>query len=309
MKKEAINTLAVKYVELLEGFNGKWENPVIDFRAINNFSKKSYRGVNMLLLSLVTSLKQCNKYGTFKQWTEAGFRIKKGAKGLPVVFWKAYEKEIEEKEEGKEGQEEGKTNTLNEEEGNKEKKKETFLVARLYTVFNGADVEGFNNYQENIPANSFDPAEVEKIEAFFNSIEGLTITRNLTSTAFYNPITDTVNVPPTQNYKKLIELCSSFAHEVAHSTGHQKRLNRDLSGHFGDENYAKEELIAEITAGMVAGELGYPYMFNSQILAYLASWLKAIRTEKSKEKLLLNACKQAQEATDWILAHSNLKLN
>jgi len=304
-KNEVIAKIADKYCELLENFTGEWENPIIDFRALNNFSKKCYRGFNLVFLGFIASRKNCNKFATFKQWTEAGFRIKKGAKGIPVFFWKAYTKRTAEalNEEPIETTETDETETDNE-----QKKEKTFLVARQYTVFNGADVEGFTNTADNVPADSFDIAEIEKIETFFNTIEnGAKVERLLTASAYYSPTTDTVNVPPTKNYKKIIELCGSFAHEFAHSTGHPNRLNRDMSGHFGDASYAREELIAEISAGMIAGRLGYAYQFDKQVLAYLKSWLRAIPEAREKGKLLLSVCKEAQRATDWIISHSNLK--
>lgn len=298
-KQDVIATIANKYCELLENFSGEWENPVIDFRALNNFSKKSYRGFNAMYLSFISSLRNCNKYGTFKQWTEAGFRIKSGAKGIPVFFWKAYTKAENLNEQPLEASETDAENN--------EKKEKTFLVARKYIVFNGADVEGFNP-KENLPSDSFDKNEIEKIENFFNNIEnGAKITRFASASAYYNKQEDIVNVPPTINYKSLIELCSSFAHEFAHSTGNEIRLNRDLSGKFGSASYAREELIAEISAGMIAGHLGYAYQFNKQILAYLKSWMNAIPEAKEKGKILLSVCKEAQKATDWIISHSNLK--
>lgn len=304
-KTDVIANIAQKYCELLETFEGQWENPIIDFRALNNFSKKCYRGFNLVFLGFIASRKNCNKFATFKQWTEAGFRIKKGAKGIPVFFWKSYIKKTAEALNEEPIETDG-TETENTEE--KKPKEKIFLVARQYTVFNGADVEGFNNTADNVPADAFDVAEVARIETFFNTIEnGAKVERILRPSASYNPISDVVNVPPTVNYKSLMELCGSFAHEFAHSTGHQNRLNRDLTGHFGDAEYAREELIAEISAGMIAGHLGFAYQFDKQVLAYLKSWLRAIPEAKEKGKLLLSVCKEAQKATDWVISHSNLK--
>lgn len=283
-KQDVISVIANRYCELLENFEGKWENPVIDFRCINKFSKKCYRGFNALFLGLVSSIKNCNKYGTFKQWTEAGYKIKKGAKGIPVFFWKSYTREIEDVDVDE---------VIN----------KTFLVARKYVVFNGTDIVDFKD--DELPSAKFDKKEVHKIENFFSSIEsGASVTRKATATAYYNLKEDIVNVPPTKNYKKLIEVCGAFAHEFAHSTGHKSRLNRDMSGKFGTPEYAQEELIAEISAGMIASKLGYAYQFDKQVLAYLKGWLKAIPEAKEKGKLLLNVCKEAQKATDWVIEHS-----
>lgn len=302
-KQDVITTIATKYCELLENFEGKWENPVIDFGAFNKFSKTGYRGFNALMLGFISSEKGCNRYGTFKQWTEAGYKIKAGTKGIPVFFWKSYKKS-------------DKLETLNQEpleedkQEEKKQKEEVFLVARKYIVFNGADIEGYNQEDEKLPSDSFDTKEIERIEHFFNNIElGATVKRDALTTPYYSQKTDTVNIPPTKNYKSLIELCSGFAHEFAHSTGHPNRLNRDLSGRFGDEKYAKEELIAEISAGMIAGQLGYAYQFNKQILAYLKSWLKGIKEIKDKGKFLLSICKESQQATDWVIEHSILRNN
>ena len=302
-KQDVISVIASKYCELLENFEDKWENPVIDFGAFNKFSKTNYRGFNALFLGLISSEKGCNRYGTFKQWTEAGYKIKQGTKGIPVFFWKSYKKS--DKLETLHHQE-----PLEEEKEEKKQKEEVFLVARKYIVFNGADIEGYNQEDEKLPSDSFDTKEVERIEHFFNNIElSATIKRDALVTPYYSLKTDTINIPPTKNFKSIMELCSSFAHEFAHSTGHPNRLNRDLSGKFGSPKYAREELIAEISAGMVAGQLGYAYQFNKQILAYLKSWLKGIPEAKDKGKLLLSVCKEAQRSADWIIEHSNLRNN
>ena len=296
-KQDVITLIATKYCELLDKFEGEWENPVIDFGAFNKFSKTNYRGFNALFLGFISAEKGCNRYGTFKQWTEAGYKIKQGTKGIPVFFWKSYKKS-------------DKLETLHHQETieeNKEEKKkeEVYLVARKYIVFNGADIDGYKQEDEKLPSDNFDTEEVERIENFFNNIElGATVKREAISTPYYSLKTDTINIPPTKNYKSVMELCSGFAHEFAHSTGHPNRLNRDLTGRFGDEKYAREELIAEISAGMIAGQLGYAYQFNKQVLAYLKSWLKGIKEIKDKGKFLLSICKEAQRSADWVIEHS-----
>ena len=83
-----------------------------------------------------------------------------------------------------------------------------------------------------------------------------------------------------------------------HWSGAESRLNRDLSGRFGSESYAFEELVADIGAGFVSAEYGHQYMFSNNNLKYLESWIKILQ---DKPKTIITACSMAQKAADYLL--------
>src|SRR5690606_12647445 len=87
-------------------------------------------------------------------------------------------------------------------------------------------------------------------------------------------------------------------HELAHWTGHPSRLNRDLSGRFGDDSYAMEELIAELTSAFCAGSLGFIDATVEGHASYLDSWLRVLRADKSA---IFAAAAAAQAAHDFLM--------
>ena len=105
-----------------------------------------------------------------------------------------------------------------------------------------------------------------------------------------------------ETFRSVESYYSTVFHELAHSTGHKSRLNRKDSDkviRFGDPIYAQEELVAEITNAFVGGVTGITSDVEAdQRVAYIQSWLKALRNDK---KMVVVAAGQAQKAADLIL--------
>ena len=107
--------------------------------------------------------------------------------------------------------------------------------------------------------------------------------------AYYSPIKDSIHLPEIKQFKSMQDFYATALHEIAHSTGHSSRLNRELSGGFGTPNYAREELRAELASIFMQIELGLSVEgkhFENHG-AYLASWLKAV---KNNQKEFFTAC-------------------
>lgn len=118
--------------------------------------------------------------------------------------------------------------------------------------------------------------------------------------AFYSPHFDTVQMPPREAFKSADALYGTLFHELGHWTGHESRLSRDLKrGRFGDEAYAFEELIAELTAAYVCGSQGFAAPAREDHAAYIASWLRVL---KSDPRAFISAASKAQKAADFLLA-------
>ena len=97
----------------------------------------------------------------------------------------------------------------------------------------------------------------------------------------------------------------TLAHECAYATGHGSRSDRNLKGRFGDQGYAAEELIAEMTAAMVGADLGLPTRHLDHHASYIASWLKIMGKD---DRAILTAAAKSEAASDWLLERGRTNL-
>ncbi|WP_342644896.1 zincin-like metallopeptidase domain-containing protein [Mucilaginibacter sp. CSA2-8R] len=255
-----------------------------------------YRGWNLLWLNFHSSLKGYTApyYITYKQAQHLGGTIKKGQSGTKIIYWATIELK-------------GNAANSNQEQpttANNDEKPQTRMVPKVHTVFNIDQTEGivFPEIQSLIKS------EHERIEACEQVVANMPNPSRLItngSQAFYTPVSDTVVVPSLQSFNQAESYYSTLFHELAHSTGHQNRLNRkelvDTDG-FGKTNYAKEELTAEMTAAFLCAITGIQQSTLVNSAAYIQNWLKALRNDKT---LLIKAAAQAQRASDYILDITN----
>ena len=124
----------------------------------------------------------------------------------------------------------------------------------------------------------------------------------------YNLSKDFIKVPLKNQYKTSDskegvfadgqEFYATLLHEMAHSTGPKGRLNRDLNGSFGDKKYAKEELVAELSAALISSTMGFDKRINDNNAKYVSSWLKVLKEEPSFIKTVLS---DVGKASDMII--------
>jgi antirestriction protein ArdC len=115
--------------------------------------------------------------------------------------------------------------------------------------------------------------------------------------AYYDVIGDFVRVPPPQAYFAPVNWHRTALHEMAHWSGSRTRLNRDLSGSFGSKSYAKEELVAEMTAAFACATLGIvPTVRHAD---YIGAWLEVLRED---DRAIVRAASAASKAADYLLA-------
>jgi antirestriction protein ArdC len=243
----------------------------------NLVSKKEYQGINAFILG-------CQHYSspywlTFKQCKDLGGNIRKSAQGTPVVYWNWQEIE-----------EDGET-----------EKKVPFM--RYYTVFNVAQCE--NIPEDKIPATTeATTTHIDKImqcEGIFENWEDKPEIRHGEQKAYYRPFSDLINMPQVETFTNSEEYYSTLFHELTHSTGHEKRLNRQgitEIAPFGTPLYSKEELVAEMGAAFLCGFTGIEYATIDNSAAYIQGWLKKLKDDK---KLVIIAATQAQKAVNYIL--------
>jgi antirestriction protein ArdC len=214
-------------------------------------------------------------WGTFNQVKTAGGTVRKGERGVPVVFWKVYDKE-------------------DSETGDAEQR----FVLRYFTVFNAAQLDGVAVPEIAVTPHRFTPIErcaqlVDRMPNRPAIIEGH-------QRAFYTPATDTLHMPTPSCFQSPETYYATLFHELTHSVGHPSRLHRhtltDLCL-FGSPTYAKEELVAEMGAAYLCGVCGIANVTLDNSTAYIQSWMQVLRNDPT---MLVYAAAQAQKAADYI---------
>ena len=252
-----------------------WSKPwVACGKAISRSTGKPYSLLNQMLLG------RPGEYLTFKQCQEAGGKVKKGEKSSMVVFWKWIEQEDEET--GK-------------------KKEVPFL--RYYNVFHIDQCEGVTakHTTETTFPDGAEPLEAaQEIIYDYLSREGVKLLHEEGDRAFYHPSTDEVVLPIRKQFVSTAEYYSTVFHELTHSTGHAKRLNRlSKPSFFGTEDYSKEELVAEIGAATLVNHVGLETSTSLRNnAAYIQNWLKVLKNDK---RFIVSAAGKAEKAVNLIL--------
>lgn len=119
--------------------------------------------------------------------------------------------------------------------------------------------------------------------------------------AAYTPTHDYIIMPRPENFEREENYYATTLHELSHWTGHESRLGRDLSGRFGDDAYAAEELIAELSSAFLMGSFGLEDATIEGHASYLDSWLRVLKADKSA---IFTAAAAAQKAHDFILGET-----
>ena len=241
--------------------------------AISRSTGKPYSLLNQLILG------KPGEYATFAQIKQEGGMVKRGAKAQFVVFWKWIEQE--------------------DKDNPGEVKKIPFL--RYFNVFHLDDCEGLQPKHETAAAKPLEPdAAASAIITVYLARSGVKLEHQPGDRAFYRPSTDTVVLPQMEQFAELAEYYSTAFHELTHSTGHASRLNRlTATAHFGNEEYSKEELVAEIGAAALVNHVGLETSSSFRnSAAYVQSWLKALQNDK---RMIVSAAGQAEKACNLIL--------
>jgi antirestriction protein ArdC len=271
-------------INAIEQGVGNWRMPWhtsgrFAFSPINVTSKKPYRGINTVCLWASAQAKgyERGEWATYQQWQEKGAQVRKGEKATTVVFWKFANSAGESQDDSAEHPASG----------------SRLLFTRGYSVFNAAQVDGYNPPAD---ADMPTPQRIERAEAFFKGI-GADL-RNGGNQAFYSPASDHIQMPPFAAFNEGVAYYSVLAHEHTHWTASASRCNRELGKRFGDNAYAAEELIAELGAAFTCAHLGLSTEPRADHAQYLASWLKVLKADK---RAIFTAASKAQQACDWMI--------
>jgi len=238
-----------------------------------------YQGVNILILwgEALAKGYAASIWMTFTQATTLGAHVRKGEHGTLVVYADTF------------------TRTETNEEGDDVKRRIPFL--KSYTVFNVEQMKGLSARYLTTPAPQGAPlALCEHAERFFAATGA--VVRHGGDRAYYSPTLDVLQLPPSEAFRDAESYAATKAHELLHWTKHATRLDRDFGGtRFGDTGYAREELVAELGAAFLCADLGITPEPREDHAAYLASWLRVLRTDT---RAIFTAAAHAQRAVDYL---------
>lgn len=239
-----------------------------------------YRGINAIWLWMAADLAGHVSpfWLTFRQAQLIGGQVRKGERGTIAIFYKAYSKEVEDRETG-----------LVQDEPRR--------VLKSFTVFNACQVDGLPDrfYPAAMPLSEPTARDVG-LDMFFAGIPAKL--RHAGTEAYYDPVADRITMPDRSAFADFDHYRATLAHELSHWTGHDSRLARSLAGRFGSDAYAVEELIAELSAAMLGAELGLPVAHLDHHASYLAAWLNVLKRDS---RAILTAAAKAEEACALLL--------
>ena len=239
----------------------------------NIASKKEYNGINRLILAMMTHFKgyQSPFYGSFKQWQDLGGTVRKGEKGTKIVFYKPVSVE--------------KTNDQGESENF------AYSCLKTYYVFNADQVDGIEIAKPEVSPRVYNPAPAldDRILKTGANI------KHGGSSAFFSPMGDFIGMPNRDTFNDDSSYYATVLHELTHWSGAQHRLDRDLSGKFGNSKYAFEELVAELGAAFLCQD--YQIQGELRHAGYIQNWLTCLR---ENNQAIFKAAALAQKAADYI---------
>jgi antirestriction protein ArdC len=287
--------IANKLIAALQAGTSPFQKPWKDNDApaftipVNPTTNKNYRGMNSLWLSMQGYSDP--RWMTLKQADFAGYTVKEGAKATLINFIKTHNIEAMRDPDGnkiKDG--DGKTMTRT-----TELDKPTITKA---WVFNAEQINGVPPLAEYLKEKQ-GKQQWNNIERAENLLSESKATINHGGNeAYYNKTKDHIQLPLKEQFENETKYYAVALHELGHWTGHESRLKRPMEGRFGSEQYAREELRAEIASLMMGSELQIGHNFG-QHAAYVNSWVKILKDEPFE---LFRASADAQKIFDFIMA-------
>lgn len=284
MKRDLYTDVSARILAELETGTVPWVKPWRATPGLNQahnaITSRPYSGVNIVLLWMAMQRNPnwtVPRFLTFKQALALGGNVRKGEHGTKVYFVKRLI--VRDKSEP----------------SNSDDARRTFSMLREYTVFNIAQCEKLPDRvvtpKPIKPRNN--DARNEDIDAFLKAT-GADIRDNGDVAAFY-PSRDFIGMPTFASFNSGDAYYGVTFHELGHWTGHKTRIDRDLSGRFGDRKYAAEELIAELCSAFLCAEFSIDGALRHA--DYIKSWIELL---KHDNRAFFTAASKAQQAADYL---------
>lgn len=298
-RKKMVDTL----ISFIEQDPAQWEAgwyKAPSISPLNGKTQRNYKGLNAFYLYVIALQHGYRdpRWFTFNQVKEFGGNVKSGEKSSEIFFWTWYDKKTKKPFDVKTLDE------MTDEEKQEYKQENVRPVIKFYQVFNAQQCDKLPEYEliqtpemaveERARQNDLIETVIANSEAPVYYDGG--------NRAYYSPMSDSIHLPEIKDFKTMQDYYATALHEIAHSTGHESRLNRSLKGIFGSPDYAREELRAELASVFIQTELGISVEgkhFENHG-AYLASWLKAV---KDNPKEFYSAASDAEKISDYVSSH------
>ncbi len=269
-------------VAAIESGAGDWTMPwhhdgAAVTRPQNVAADRRYRGINVLALWIAAEVGgyAVGIWGTYRQWIAVGGQVRKGERGTTVVLFKE-------------------AGSRDDDHHDEEESARRRMIARAFTVFNIAQVDG---YEPETSALGPESQRFDHAESFVAALGVPVVTGPYD--AHYRISTDQVFMPPAAAFDDPVAHIGTLIHEMGHATGAAHRLDRNFAERFKEHALAMEECVAELTASYILADLGIAHHLRPDHAAYVASWLEAL---KSDPRAIFTAASKAQQAADWMHA-------
>lgn len=311
------NKALEKYAELMikkisQVNDNDWKKPWFSPAFVGypqNLSGRRYSNINSLLLYAIcdTNAYKTPVFMTFNQIKEEGLNVK-GEHSFPIIYYNLY---IKDKITGKSIDKEFYNNLSKEAKLNYK----VIPILKYYYVFNLDQTDFANKYPEkferlqkqfenkiNIETNGYHNPLLDNVIERQSWVCPIKLKQQ--NRAFYSPSDDSITLPVFEQFPDGKEFYYTALHEMAHSTGSSSRLNRNLKGAYGTEQYAHEELIAELSSAVTGRDMGLSVLPRKENAQYLKSWIKAITDDP---KYLLSILNDVNKAVTMIENTINLE--
>ena len=267
----------------------------------NAVTGKKYRGVNNMFLTYVSMLRgySDNRWLTFNQMKDREWSFKTDGEGkslgknagVSVEFFELWDRGTKKKFDR------SVLDGMSMDERQEYMDENVYPIRKYYTVFNGDLIDGIPEKEKTVLD---ERAKSERADTFLNYwSENEAEILYGGGQAYYSPISDEIHLPPREDFYSLQEFYSTALHELGHSTGHAKRLNRKLNTDKNSEEYAIEELRAEIASLFM--EQDFEISVNENEVrnnsAYIQSWKAAIKDDPN---VLFTAIADAEKITKYV---------
>lgn len=286
---ELMESLTQRFIRSIEDglIEGKWTKPwsgsdQMLHLPVNVTTKKQYNGGNLFHLMLTGMDRGYDNghWGTYKQWQSLDAQVKKGEKGSWGIKWVVKQCKHDKDEMcsscGK-------------------------MFPSVFTVFNACQVDGYEYEKPVVEKFTNQDQRSEVIDQFFQSLGGEVLVGY--PNACYVPMIDSIRMPHFEDFKDAGYYYGTLAHEYVHWTGHTSRLDRKELTERTAENYASEELVAELGATVLCTILGIEEHPREDHFQYLNHWLTTLKGDNSA---IFKAASKATKAVEYLTTNSSL---
>jgi antirestriction protein ArdC len=274
--------VAEKIIKQLEAGTAPWQRPWGDASEsglpMNPISGNRYKGINVV--QLLSESRADPRWLTYKQTQDLGAQVRKGEKGTVIQYWQFPDKSST-------------STNANASPEKLDESKQYLPFVKHFVVFNAEQIDGLPPLEVKAPTWDVVARAENIVQA-----SGADIRHAEQERAVYMPKADYILLPNKTQFADAHLYYATALHELSHWTGHESRLARDLSGDRSSENYAREELRAEISSMLMGAEVGLGHD-PSNHLSYVASWVKAI---KSDPAVIFKAAADAEKIQTFLLA-------